>query len=274
MQKRIFILCTKHDENLLSLYQEAYYLGYSVIPCYLSTEYEKILAQLFSIVTVNDFVIILHTNFGSNYCHNIIKNIKCKRLLNSKAFELENIGQKLFQQTVVALKDPSISIPTYTKNNIHNNISLPCISKPNDASCGQGVKLALSLEDVEKSTDGTIFQRFIKNDGDWRVVVIGGKAVSAIKRLGRIGKVTNNLATGSFAVTEHDPIILSSIYRVAEIAADALGFDYVGIDVIKDLENNQYYFLESNERPTFETSQILTGTNIAKKIIEELVRES
>ena len=42
-------------------------------------------------------------------------------------------------------------------------------------------------------------------------------------------------------------------------------------NVIKDSTNDKYYFLESNERPTFETSQILTGINIAQKIIGKII---
>lgn len=42
--------------------------------------------------------------------------------------------------------------------------------------------------------------------------------------------------------------------------------------LLQDKETDNYYFLESNERATFETSQLLTGTNIAQEIIKELTK--
>jgi glutathione synthase/RimK-type ligase-like ATP-grasp enzyme len=56
---------------------------------------------------------------------------------------------------------------------------------------------------------------------------------------------------------------LERVFEAAEAAAAALEFDYVGIDVIRDLDDDGFFFLEANERATFETSQLLTGINIA-----------
>jgi glutathione synthase/RimK-type ligase-like ATP-grasp enzyme len=56
---------------------------------------------------------------------------------------------------------------------------------------------------------------------------------------------------------------LERVFEVAEAAAAALEFDYVGIDVIRDLDDDGFLFLEANERATFETSQLLTGINTA-----------
>jgi glutathione synthase/RimK-type ligase-like ATP-grasp enzyme len=271
MKNKIFVICLKHDENLLSLYQEAYYLDYEVIPLYIN-RLENVIKSLDNIITINDHVMVLHTNFGSDVVHHLAQNIKCKRFLNKLAFNHILIGNKQYQQEQVAILNPSIVIKTYNKKTINQSISMPVIAKPTDGSCGKGIVLLSDIESVLKTPDNYIFQPFIKNDGDWRVIVIGGKSVSAIKRLGNTNKVTNNLATGSFALKENDPQILESIYKVAESAANSLNFDYVGIDVIKDINTGQYYFLESNERPTFETSQILTGVNIAQKIILELTK--
>lgn len=268
---KIYIICNRHDENLLSLVQEALYLGHSVVPYYVSKGPND-LNKLYEIVTTDDYVMILHIGFGSEQLYDVVNKTKCKKFLNGRAFTHNLIGSKLFQQSKVQDCYPEFCIQTFTKDNLPNNIDLPLISKPVDGSCGVGVKLITNLNSVSDLPDNSILQQFIVNDGDWRVVVVGGKAISAIKRLGKQGQVTNNIATGSFAMTEKDPTTLASLYDIAEKVSDCIGFDYVGIDIIKDLQTNKYYFLESNERPTFETSQILTGTNIAKSIIQELTK--
>lgn len=268
---KIYIVCNRHDENLLSLVQEALFLGHAVVPYYGSKTPDD-LNKLYEMVTTDDRVMILHIGFGSQDLYKVIQKTNCKKFLNANALKHNLIGSKLFQQQQVKNAYPELCIETYTKESLPKDTSLPLIAKPVDGSCGMGVKLITNLDSVSSLPENTIYQRFVVNDGDWRVVVVGGKAISAIKRLGKEGQVTNNIATGSFAISEKNQSVLESIYDVAEKAASCMGFDYVGIDVIKDIQTNNYYFLESNERPTFETSQILTGTNIAKYIIEELVK--
>ncbi len=272
MSNKIYVICSRHDENLLSLYQEASYLGYEIIPFYANL-FDKKFDTFYSTITEDDYVIVLHINFGSENLHKIVKNTKCKYFLNYKPFSHSLIGNKIYQQNQIKKIDPSLVIETFTKNDISLLKNSLFIAKPSEGSCGNGVALLNNKSLCVNAPEHYIYQRYIKNDGDWRVIVIGGKAVSAIKRLGKIGQATNNIATGSFAMKEDNPLVLEKIYPIAETASLSMEFDYVGIDIIKDLETDQYYFLESNERPTFETSQILTGVNISQKIILETIKE-
>lgn len=265
----IHIVCNRHDENLLSLYQEASILGYNVIPFY-HKKYDSSFEQLYKNVKADDYVIVLHTSFGSEFLHNLVSRINCKKFLNSVPYKNSLIGNKLFQQNTIKELDSTISIPTYTKQDT-TELSNPFIAKPIDGSCGGGVLLLNDKSIIKDAPNNYIFQPYIPNDGDWRVVVVGGKSISAIKRLGKIGQATNNIATGNFAIKETNLNIIDKIYPLAESVARHLNFDYVGIDVIRDSNSDRYFFLESNERPTFETSQILTGKNIAQEIIKELI---
>ena len=268
---KIYVICNKHDENLLSLYQEANFLGHVIVPFY-HKKYDSSFHELYKIVTPDDYVMVLHASFGSDLLYDLIANINCKKFLNSISYQNNMIGNKLFQQSTVNKFDSTITIPTYTQQNISQLTTIPFIAKPSGGSCGSGVLLLRDKSTITNVPSGYVFQRYIKNDGDWRVVVVGGKSVSAIKRLGKIGQATNNIATGNFAIKETNPNVLDKIYSLAESVAKYLHFDYVGIDVIQDKETDKYYFLESNERATFETSQILTGTNIAQEIIKELTK--
>lgn len=266
----IYTVCNRHDENLLSLYQEAKFLGHTVVPFY-HTKYDNSFQKLYDNITCDDYLIILHTSFGSHLLSDLISKITCKKILNHIAFNYPLIGNKFFQQKLVRENNPLIIIDTYTKKDA-TNITSPFIAKPVSGSCGQGIALLNNHDFIKNAPDDYIFQPYIPNDGDWRVVVVGGKSISAIKRLGKIGQATNNIATGSFAIAETNKKILDEIYPLAESISKCFGFDYVGVDIIKDVTSNRYYFLECNERPTFETSQILTGKNIAHEIIKELVK--
>lgn len=268
MNSKVFIFCNKHDENLLALYQECFFMGIECIPVYIG----KVNLNLVkSLISNNDYIIILHFPGGSHLLQKFISQFLPKKCLNSKSYSQQKIGEKPYQQQQVYKTDPNLTITTYSKTNFLNNLPLPLIAKPFGGSCGAGVKLISNYDQITLLDNNYIIQPYIPNDGDWRVVVVGGKAISAIKRLGKIGQATNNIATGSFAVAETDNNVLKHIFPIAEIASESMNFDYVGVDIIKNIETNTYYFLETNERATFETSQILTGVNIAKKIIERLV---
>lgn len=269
MNTKIYIFSNKHDENLLALYQECLDLNIECIPLYFKN---LNLDAVKTIITKNDYILILHFPFGSEALKSFISQFSYKKCLNGQAFQQESIGNKLYQQSQVKKTNPELTILTYKKNEFYNNISPPLIAKPCDATCGMGVKLITNYSQITLLDHKYIIQPYIPNDGDWRVVVVGGKAVSAIKRLGKIGQATNNIATGSFAIAEKNQYILNKIFPISEIAANNMGFDYVGVDIIKNLDTNKYYFLETNERPTFETSQILTGVNIAKSIIQTLIQ--
>ena len=269
MNSKVYIFANKHDENLLALYQECLSLNIECVPLYFN---RFNINNVKKIITNNDYIIILHFPLGSERLKSFISQFSYKKCLNSKAFEQESIGNKLYQQSQIKKTNPEFTILTYRKTEFYNDISLPIIAKPCDASCGIGVKLITDYNQITLLDNRYIIQPYIPNDGDWRVVVVGGKAVSAIKRLGKIGQATNNIATGSFAIAETNTATLDRIFPIAEISAKSMGFDYVGVYIIKNLDTNQYYFLETNERPTFETSQILTGINIAKNIIENLIK--
>lgn len=273
MKSKLYVFCTRHDENLLALHQEAYILGIELIPIYINKIDTNTWHTLLQIITNNDYLIVLGFPFGSNNLSDFLSQFQYKKCLNNNAFKQKKIGSKLYQQQKIQQKYTAYHIPTCTVEYLDQKLSFPLICKPDDGSCGQNVKLIHSTNDISDVPDNYIFQPFIPNDGDWRVVVVNNKAISAIKRLGKVGQTTNNIATGNFAVAEKDSNVLQEIYTVAEIASKTMGFDYVGVDVIKDINTNKYYFLESNERPTFETSQILTGVNIAKKIIDSLIEK-
>jgi glutathione synthase/RimK-type ligase-like ATP-grasp enzyme len=150
-------------------------------------------------------------------------------------------------------------IPTFTCNEIQNMDINIFVSKPKKGSMGINVNLLCSKEGI---TDDYIFQPLIRNNGDWRVVVINNKAVSMIMRKG-FGFL-NNLAQGALGWSEWD----NEAAYLAEEATKALDIEYAGVDIIKCLDTGKYYFLESNSTSTFDTSQVLTRIDIAEKLVE------
>lgn len=262
---QIVILRKSHDLSILALHQELTFADCEPVVMAVN-KLESSDIETLSGLSSEDVVFLLSTDLPSSRLPDLVGHVSCRYFVNATPFRCEKIGDKRYQQGVVARVAPQYAIETHSIGSVDGaKLQFPVLVKPPDGTCGRGVRLLDNAEDFRRSTNSSlIVQPFIRNDGDWRVVVIDGKAVSAIKRVGRIGQVTNNIATGSYAIAERNPAVLERVFEVAEAAAAALEFDYVGIDVIRDLDDGGFYFLEANERATFETSQLLTGINIAE----------
>ena len=244
-----------HTENIncyLALYQEC---RHTSIKCVMGSEenYAK------GIEMNNSTVLLILEKDNSIYKQ--LKN-KIGIIINEKYWD--NGMTDKYNQYLVIKNNNLPYIPTYLYNELDGIDLTNFISKPKFGSMGRDV---LMCNKHTVPTPPFIYQPFIENNGDWRVVVIDHKAVSMILRKGETH--VNNLAKGAVGWADWD----EEAADLAEKCSIALDLDYGGIDIIKDKNTNKYYFLEANSTPTFDTSQILTGINISAKLIEYLFKK-
>jgi tetrahydromethanopterin:alpha-L-glutamate ligase len=146
------------------------------------------------------------------------------------------------------------------------------VSKPLFGSQGTGLRRYASLDDLAGfSADNGIFylQRFVhcgEQPHDFRVFVIKGKAVAAMRRSG----VTwlNNVHQGARC----EPVRLDDLLlcRLAEDAVKVLDMGYAGVDVIRD-EHGRYSVLEVNSIPAWKGLQSVTEVSIADLLVEDFL---
>ncbi len=199
----------------------------------------------------SDLIIFLESNpFG------FYENLTCN-VVNKNYFDKDYTNK---YKQYLCIKESGLNyIPTYTLDEIKKlDIDL-FVEKPIKGSMGIGVEL---LHNKENFQENCIYQPFIRNNGDWRVIVINNKAVSMIMRKGF--KFRNNLAQGAIGWQDWD----DEAAYLAEKASMALDIEYAGIDIIKDIDTEKYYFLESNSTTTYDTSQILTKIDIGDILVE------
>ncbi|CAD6511947.1 RimK family alpha-L-glutamate ligase [Paraburkholderia sabiae] len=106
---------------------------------------------------------------------------------------------------------------------------------------------------------------------DWRVLVIGGRAVAAMRRTGERGWI-HNVARGALCEpAELDPTLAS----LAERATAALGLDYSGVDLIPDLSTPDQtgvpLVLEVNGVAAWRGLQSVTSVDIAAALVDDLL---
>ena len=112
-------------------------------------------------------------------------------------------------------------------------------------------------------------QRFVPPSAepgfDWRVLVVGGRALAAMKRQGT--HWVHNIAQGARAL----PAPLSpALAATAEAAARALEMDYAGVDLMPG-PGGGLVVLEVNGVAAWQGLQGVTRLNIARAIVDDLL---
>lgn len=143
------------------------------------------------------------------------------------------------------------------------------VLKPLFGSQGNGVVKLGSLDEFDQHAppSGVYYlQEYIDaGEGDfrdWRVFVIGGRAVAAMQR--RSSHWVTNRAQGAICepVSIHD----GRLAELAEAAAAALDVDYAGIDLLRD-RAGRWYVSEVNGIPAWQGLQRASGVNITQHLV-------
>jgi RimK family alpha-L-glutamate ligase len=146
------------------------------------------------------------------------------------------------------------------------------VVKPLFGSQGKGLQRLAAGSSVpsEETVHGVWYlQRFLNsgegNWHDWRVLVAGGRAVSAMLRRGR--SWVTNVARGARveAVAAHGPLA-----ELAIAATEAVGADYAGVDLMRDV-HGRWLVLEVNSIPAWRGLQAVTRSRIADALAGDLV---
>jgi len=115
-----------------------------------------------------------------------------------------------------------------------------------------------------------IFQKFIKNKGDMRIIVVGDEVIGGIYRIAGKGMNKNGISTGGKAVAFN---VCDELKEISVKASKAVKCKISGVDIIEDKENNDYKVLEVNCSPAFDGFQKATKLNVYEKIADYLLKE-
>ena len=154
----------------------------------------------------------------------------------------------------------------------------PVVIKLLEGTQGMGVILAETaasatsiIQAFSAANVNILVQEFIAEaDGsDIRALVVGGKVVGAMKRIGRKGEFRSNLHRGGkgepAAITQEE-------IDVAIKAADALGLNVCGVDLLRSKRGP--LVMEVNSSPGFEGIEKATGHDVAGEVITFLERHA
>ena len=159
------------------------------------------------------------------------------------------------------------------------------VLKPLFGSQGKGLQLVGNVDGMHRplpQIDGKDYgsiaylQRFVPpltTPGfDWRVLVVGGRAVTAMRRVS--AHWVHNVAQGARCEAA---ALTPDLAQLAEGAALALGMDYAGVDLMPSPSagatgaDANVQVIEVNGVAAWQGLQRVTGFNIARAIVEDLL---
>jgi len=110
-------------------------------------------------------------------------------------------------------------------------------------------------------------QEYIPHENeDIRAFVVGGRLVASMLRKAERWKT--NIAGGG----EAKPYILEEeLAEVSVRAAEAIGLEYTGVDILKSEKGNGFYVVELNSTPGWEGLQTVTEKNISDQVVDHLL---
>ncbi len=230
-------------------------------------------------IQLSDFDIIHFRNIGrfseihTTICDHAIEN-KIKISSPCFLYKMPWYNSKAFTyQRLVSRSLPVIESVLLKNPNKIDELALPypLIAKTTQGSEGQGVFLCdnqKSLDSLLKKHSPLLLQKYIKNTGDYRVIVVGNKVLGTIKRMASQNEFRNNVALGGTAQVVNN--IDNELEQIAIEATKSLGYAVAGVDIIFDELEKKYKIIEVNLGPKFLGFEKATGINVAKSIIEYL----
>lgn len=163
-----------------------------------------------------------------------------------------------------------------SSSRLKEKIKLPAVLKFYQGSHGSRVFKVESSRELKKilayfPAENLLVQEILPEGEDLRVIVLGEKALGAMKKKAAPGKfVTNYSAGGSVSPYNLDNDQLAK--ALAEKTAQIFKADFCGIDLMKD-DKGGWRVLEANTDCQFEGFEKATGINVAQKVIEFLTKQ-
>lgn len=146
------------------------------------------------------------------------------------------------------------------------------VLKPLFGARGHGLRRlgpGATLPDAEEYHGVYYLQRFVPAaDGpwkDWRVFVIGGRAVAAMRREAR--DWVTNVAKGASC---HAEALIDALTAPACAATRALDMDYAGVDLMRDADG-RYVVIEVNGIPAWKGLQSVSAVNVAQCLVDDFL---
>lgn len=147
----------------------------------------------------------------------------------------------------------------------------PVILKLVSGTHGKGVMLGRDLEEIQASLETVwalnqtlLIQELVRDSvgEDIRVLVVGGRAIGAMRRVAKLGSFRANVHQGA-EVSEFP--LDDELEWLALRATETMALDVAGVDLVRGAAG--YSVIEVNSAPGFQGFERATGRNVAAELL-------
>lgn len=230
--------------------------------------------------------------FISRYTNSEYPRIAVARFIEAQGYKVFNSPQAAFltknkRESLLKLSQAGLPItPTginfsqyFLGPHLKRNKNNPIVIKRNYGSLGSNVSIFHShisfisfmefISSILKPSEILIQPYIEARAEDYRILVVGNKVVAGMKRKAQGIEFRANLAKGGSGEKIN---MTKKMADMAIKAAQVLGLDFAGVDLIKD-KNGKLMLVEVNSNPGLEIENI-TGVNVVKEIVKHCVKKS
>ncbi len=148
----------------------------------------------------------------------------------------------------------------------------PIVAKGVHGSRGKYVYLLENAKEARKYLSEHLvgfftFQEYLEIEAEYRIIVIGGKAVGAMRKYHPEGDFRHNVAVGASGEAATVPAAWN---RLAERASKTLDYGFTGVDLA--IADGKPYLLEVNRTPAFAEFEKVTKVNVAKLFLQHVAQ--
>ena len=157
----------------------------------------------------------------------------------------------------------------------------PVVCKVMNGSQGDGIKKCDNQKELEECfsnnenpyyEDFRMVQKFIPNDGDFRILIFDGVIIASAKRVAKDKKkdFRNNMSKGGKGYNMAAP---HKANQIALDAANVVGKEMAGVDLIKDKNEGNWYIMEVNSSPQYHYFQEISGIDFPQMLIDKIFKD-
>ena len=210
----------------------------------------------------------------------ILRALKGKRVLNGVSFEKYPLLGKIEQGMMLAEANlPTVDFVSFgSKKGWREfkgspNFNFPMIIKGRFGSHGRTVKLVNDWEHYERAFDGysageVLIQPKLRVKQWYRAIIVGDKYLGEMRH-----RQKDKYGGEEGVLVKLSSSKMEKLKEICLSAAKLFECDYAGIDVVWDEDKQDFAILEVNRTAQFKYFEKKTGVNVAKEIINFLVKE-
>ncbi|MDH3324173.1 MAG: hypothetical protein OEL89_00885 [Candidatus Peregrinibacteria bacterium] len=242
------------------------------------TEFAKKGTGIFKSFSGNEKFIIRRSRGNFEKLVAFVEILQKRKFVFSDSFRSisTNLNKEIFLATIeskILPHPPNSFFIEQGKKVSSKNLSFPMLSKPVLGRHGENIFIHEDLNSLQKTVDETsetlIVQKCLNIEAEFRVLVVGGKILGAVRKIPETGKRIANYAAGAeFKKADLPESLLNESAKLCE----AQEIDIGGVDIARD-ENGNYFLLEINRCPEFRAFQKATDIDVAGEIVDFILKK-